>query len=146
MRSFLPQTRGHGDHPERAAVDLPAAAELEVAAGMFRALGDPQRLLLLTRLAGGPVTGPLLLSVGRLSHEKNLESLLPVLDAHPEATLAFVGDGPARAPLERAFAGRHAHFAGFLRGEELATAFASADLFPDALAGHCTAAFLDTVA
>jgi glycosyltransferase involved in cell wall biosynthesis len=81
------------------------------------------------RLAGGPVTGPLLLSVGRLSQEKNLESLLPVLDAHPEATLAFVGDGPARATLERAFAGRHAHFVGFLRGEELATAFASADLF-----------------
>jgi glycosyltransferase involved in cell wall biosynthesis len=81
------------------------------------------------RLAGGPVTGPLLLSVGRLSQEKNLESLLPVLNAHPGATLAFVGDGPARATIEHAFLGHRANFVGFLRGEELAAAFASADLF-----------------
>jgi len=99
--------------------------------GVDTELFHPRRrsLEMRERLAGGPVTGPLLLSVGRLSREKNLESLLPVLDAHPEATLAFVGDGPARATIERAFAGRRANFVGFLRGEELAAAFASADLF-----------------
>jgi glycosyltransferase involved in cell wall biosynthesis len=99
--------------------------------GVDTELFHPRRrsLEMRERLAGGPVTGPLLLSVGRLSREKNLESLLPVLDAHPDATLAFVGDGPARATLERAFAGRRANFVGFLRGEELAAAFASADLF-----------------
>ncbi|HBZ71206.1 MAG TPA: glycosyl transferase [Deltaproteobacteria bacterium] len=99
--------------------------------GVDTELFHPRRrsLEMRERLAGRPVTGPLLLSVGRLSPEKNLESLLPVLDAHPDATLAFVGDGPARAAIERTFAGRRANFVGYLRGEELAAAFASADLF-----------------
>jgi glycosyltransferase involved in cell wall biosynthesis len=85
------------------------------------------------RLSGGRPEGPLLLTVGRLSAEKNLESLAEVLEAVPDARLALVGDGPARRSVERALApyteeGR-VHFAGFLRGEELARAFASADLF-----------------
>jgi glycosyltransferase involved in cell wall biosynthesis len=81
------------------------------------------------RLSGGVPDGPLLLSVGRLSPEKRLERLADLLDALPEARLALVGDGPARPALERLFAGRRAHFTGFLRGEELAAAFASADVF-----------------
>jgi glycosyltransferase involved in cell wall biosynthesis len=40
-----------------------------------------------------------------------------------------VGDGPARPALERRLAGRPIHFTGFLSGETLATAYASADLF-----------------
>ena len=43
--------------------------------------------------------------------------------------LALVGDGPARRRLERVFRTNAVHFAGFLRGEELATAMASADVF-----------------
>ena len=85
------------------------------------------------RLSGGRPEGPLLLSVGRLSAEKNLASFAEILDAVPGAQLALVGDGPARAELEAALAAHAAegrvHFAGFLRGEELAEAFASADLF-----------------
>ena len=81
------------------------------------------------RLSGGVPDGPVLLYAGRLSPEKRLDTLVDVLDALPGAHLALVGDGPARAELERRFAGRRAHFLGFLRGEELARAFASADVF-----------------
>jgi glycosyltransferase involved in cell wall biosynthesis len=81
------------------------------------------------RLAGGRPDGPVLLYVGRLSPEKRLETFEDVLDRLPGARVALVGDGPARADLERRFAGRPVHFLGFLRGEALAAAFASADLF-----------------
>jgi glycosyltransferase involved in cell wall biosynthesis len=81
------------------------------------------------RLTGGRLDRPVALYVGRLSAEKNLEVLRGIADAAPGLRIALVGDGPARAKLERRFSGRPAQFLGFLRGEELATAFASADLF-----------------
>jgi DNA-binding transcriptional ArsR family regulator len=43
----------HEEHPLRTAVPLPARGQIETAAVMFRALGDPERLRLLMRLAGG---------------------------------------------------------------------------------------------
>jgi glycosyltransferase involved in cell wall biosynthesis len=79
------------------------------------------------RLGAGD--GRLLIYVGRLSAEKGIERLRPVLHAIPGLSLALVGDGPHRAALERHFAGQAVHFAGALRGEELAAAFASADVF-----------------
>ncbi len=82
-----------------------------------------------TRLAGGRPDGPVLLYVGRLSPEKKLETLKPLLEAVPEARLALVGDGPSRASLEACFEGLPASFLGFQRGEALARAFASADVF-----------------
>ena len=72
---------------------------------------------------------PLLLYVGRLSAEKQIESILPVLKALPGARLALVGDGPHRQQLEKIFAGTASRFVGYLRGEELAGAYASADAF-----------------
>lgn len=81
------------------------------------------------RLAGGQPDGPVLLYAGRLSPEKNLGLFARVLDAIPEARVAFVGDGPARKALEKQFRKRRATFLGFLEGDELAAAFASADLF-----------------
>ena len=81
------------------------------------------------RLSGGCPDSPILLYAGRLSPEKNLLALRPALDASPELKLALVGDGPARAELEEVFPKDRATFTGFLRGEELATAFASADVF-----------------
>ncbi|MCA9717900.1 MAG: glycosyltransferase, partial [Myxococcales bacterium] len=68
------------------------------------------------RLAGGPPRGPIVLFVGRLGSEKNLQSLVHVFDRVPDAHLAFVGDGPGRAAIEASFAGRRAVFTGFLRG------------------------------
>ncbi len=82
-----------------------------------------------TRLAKGRSQRPLLLTVSRLAPEKNVGFLADVLDRFPEATLAVVGDGPQRAELEQRFAGKNAHFIGYLKGEELASAYASADAF-----------------
>lgn len=71
----------------------------------------------------------LLLYVGRLSAEKQIERIRPVLDALPQARLALVGDGPHRQQLEKVFAGSATTFVGYLGGEDLASAYASADAF-----------------
>lgn len=104
--------------------------------GLWRGGVDPERfhprhrsLAMRMRLTDGRPDAPLLLYVGRLAPEKSVETLAWVLDENPDARLALVGDGPARARLERVFRGAPVHFAGFLRGTELAAAFASADVF-----------------
>jgi len=79
------------------------------------------------RLGSGP--GPLLMYVGRLSAEKGLERLRPLLEAIPDAELALVGEGPHRAALGRYFAGSAVRFMGALSGDELGAAYASADVF-----------------
>lgn len=81
------------------------------------------------RLSQGHPDAPLLLYVGRVSAEKQIDQLKPVLEAIPEARLAIVGDGPYREALEAHFAGTQTNFVGYLQGLELATAFASADAF-----------------
>ncbi len=73
-----------------------------------------------------------LLYVGRVSEEKNLSYLIDEMDrleSGAEVELMIVGDGPARSALEARSAGRRVTFTGFLEGEALAIAYASADLF-----------------
>ncbi len=72
---------------------------------------------------------PLLLYVGRLSVEKEIERIKPILEGIPEARLALVGDGPHREALEKHFIGTNTYFVGYLTGTDLASAFASADAF-----------------
>lgn len=67
---------------------------------------------------------PLMLSVGRVAVEKNVEAFL---SARAEGSKVVVGDGPARAMLEKRYPG--ALFLGALHGERLAAAYAAADLF-----------------
>ncbi len=81
------------------------------------------------RLSQGHPNDTLFLYVGRLSAEKEIDKILPLLDAIPNSRLALVGDGPYRADLERIFAGTPTHFVGYLQGQELAAAFASSDAF-----------------
>ena len=82
------------------------------------------------RLLGGHSdTGKLLLYIGRLSAEKQIERIKPVLEALPDARLALVGDGPHRSRLEEIFSGLPVTFVGYLAGEELAAAYASGDAF-----------------
>lgn len=81
------------------------------------------------RLTRGRPDRPLFLYVGRLSPEKRVDWLRPLLDAVPDAALGIVGDGPARGTLESVFAPTTAVFAGWLSGVELAEAYASADVF-----------------
>ena len=81
------------------------------------------------RLSEGEPERPLLLYVGRLSPEKRIDWLKPMLQAVPEARLAIVGDGPMRPVLESMFAGHPVRFTGYLTGDELADAYAAADVF-----------------
>lgn len=82
-----------------------------------------------SRLSQGNPDAPLLLYVGRVSAEKEIDRIKPVLEAIPQARLAIVGDGPNREALETHFAGTKTNFVGYLQGLELASAFASADAF-----------------
>jgi len=86
-------------------------------------------------LSNGHPEDTLLIYVGRLSSEKQLDQLKPILDAVPGTRLAIVGNGPAREQLEQHFAGTHTKFMGYMTGEPLSQAYASADIFvfPSAL-------------
>ncbi len=83
------------------------------------------------RLSGGHPDAPLMIYVGRLSHEKRLDWLYaPVTQLEGDGVrLAFVGSGPAEAYLRERFAGTNTAFMGYLSGDELAQAYASADAF-----------------
>lgn len=82
-----------------------------------------------SHLSQGNPESPLLLYVGRLGAEKEIDRIKAILEAIPEARLALVGDGPHRQALEEHFAGTSTHFVGYLRGKELGSAYASADAF-----------------
>jgi glycosyltransferase involved in cell wall biosynthesis len=81
------------------------------------------------RLSQGHPERLVLLYVGRLAKEKTVERLVEAVRGRPDVSLAIVGDGPLRPQLERAFAGTATTFLGFLGGDELAAAYASADVF-----------------
>ncbi len=81
------------------------------------------------RLTAGKTEKTLLLFVGRLASEKNIERIKDVLQRAPEVCLALVGDGPFRKELEKHFEGTNTVFTGFLHGDELAQAYASSDIF-----------------
>lgn len=76
----------------------------------------------LPELAGLP--RPLMLHVGRLAPEKNVEAFLT---AHVPGTKVVVGDGPALPLLRKRFP--DARFLGTLHGERLAAAYRTADVF-----------------
>lgn len=72
---------------------------------------------------------PLLLYVGRVAPEKRIDRIIPILKAFPEVRLAVIGDGPSKSDLQRKFAGTDTIFTGYLKGEKLAEAYASGDIF-----------------
>jgi glycosyltransferase involved in cell wall biosynthesis len=80
-------------------------------------------------LSGGRPGQTVLLYVGRLAAEKGIEQIRDALNSSPELCLALVGDGPHRTFLENYFRDTNTVFTGFLHGESLAQAYASADLF-----------------
>lgn len=82
------------------------------------------------RLSNGHPDDIILTYVGRLGAEKNLHVLKEILlDLPTNVCLAFVGDGPSRKDLERHFHGMKVVFTGMISGEELSSAYASADIF-----------------
>ncbi len=74
---------------------------------------------------------PVLLHVGRIAVEKNLDVLIAAYLAAraqaPRSRLVLVGDGPSRAEVQARCP--DAIFSGTRRGEDLATHYASADVF-----------------
>ena len=76
-------------------------------------------------------SAPVLLMVGRVAAEKNVELGLRAFEGarrrRPDLRLVVVGDGPARSRLQAAHP--DARFVGVQRGAELAAHYASADLF-----------------
>lgn len=73
----------------------------------------------------------ILLYVGRVSWEKNLRLLVQTYRRmdHNHCHLVIVGDGPAYTEVQQELAGLPVTFTGYLSGEALATAYASADIF-----------------
>lgn len=72
-----------------------------------------------------------ILYVGRVSWEKNVRLLIQAYQGmdHTRCHLVIVGDGPALNEVKHDLAGLPVTFTGYLQGEELASSYASADLF-----------------
>jgi glycosyltransferase involved in cell wall biosynthesis len=74
-----------------------------------------------------------LLYVGRISKEKNLPLLAEVfkrlVEVAPQVQLVLVGNGPYLQELRSVLEGTPTVFSGYLEGENLATVYASCDLF-----------------
>lgn len=86
-----------------------------------------------TRRKLAPGAGVILLYVGRLAPEKRLEILLQAFArvrtrASCKVALILVGDGPMASRV-RERSGEGVHLTGYLTGEALASAYASADIF-----------------
>lgn len=85
-----------------------------------------------------PLTQPMLLFVGRVAHEKNIEFLLhmhvKVIKKHPEALLVITGEGPAEESIRTAIAKlgimNQVRMIGYLdRNHELIACYKAADIF-----------------
>ncbi len=103
-----------------------------VGRGVDTELFDPARRSEALRQAWGVEgEGPACLYVGRVAAEKNLalvkKSFAAIQVWHPGAKMVWVGDGPSAKQL--ALDHPDHHFAGMRTGEDLATHYASADLF-----------------
>jgi glycosyltransferase involved in cell wall biosynthesis len=111
-------------------------------AGLWKRGVDPDRFhprfrsaAMREQMSDGHPDDTLLLYVGRVSAEKQIDQIKPVLERVPGTRLVVIGDGPARADLEARFRGLPAKFMGYLQGETLSQAYASGDIFvfPSAL-------------
>ncbi|MBI9018386.1 MAG: glycosyltransferase family 1 protein [Phycisphaerae bacterium] len=65
--------------------------------------------------------------VGRVSIEKSLDTLAEIFQDKTDAQLIIVGDGPYMPDMQKLCG--NGQFKGFLKGEELAREYASADIF-----------------
>ncbi|MEN9717511.1 MAG: hypothetical protein RIQ99_389 [Pseudomonadota bacterium] len=83
----------------------------------FRADGEPHPAI-------SALPRPILLNVGRVSAEKNLDAFC---GSDVAGSKVVVGDGPALSDLKKRYP--EVHFLGVLTGESLASAYRSADCF-----------------
>ena len=119
----LESLRGQGFHPR-----------LRIwSRGVDTELFGPHRRSENVRARVAPGADKVLVYVGRLAGEKRVDVVLDAFSLvrermGPKTALVFVGDGPAAQGL-KARAPEGVHFTGFLRGVQLAEAYAAADLF-----------------
>jgi glycosyltransferase involved in cell wall biosynthesis len=84
-----------------------------------------------------PADAPLLMYVGRISREKNLDCVIPMMEqiikTFPEARFAFVGDFDYRKKLEQkahvSVAAKNIIFTGKISRDKLASVYTAADIF-----------------
>ncbi|MDX1452321.1 MAG: glycosyltransferase, partial [Oleiphilaceae bacterium] len=101
--------------------------------GIDRQLFKPERRSAELRASWGVTDNetPVCLYVGRIANEKNVQlvgqTYAQLQSEFPELKLVMVGDGPARAGLEKQYP--EILFAGMKTGEALAEHYASADIF-----------------
>lgn len=85
------------------------------------------------RMSGGYPEAPLVVYVGRLSLEKDLDRLVGIMarlrEQVPTARLAMVGSGPQQDELKKMLDPAWTTFTGYMSGPQLAQAFASGDVF-----------------
>lgn len=90
---------------------------------------DRRSRVMRDRLLGSATGKHLVMYVGRLSHEKRLDLLLPFMRERDDVRLVLVGAGPATDHLKRLFRDTDTLFTGYLQGPDLAAAYAAADVF-----------------
>jgi glycosyltransferase involved in cell wall biosynthesis len=92
---------------------------------------SPDKLNQELRMELSPDQYPILLYVGRLVQEKDLDDLVKIdrilKDKQRKFKIVIVGDGPMRPQLERDLP--DATFTGWLHGEKLSEIFATSDIF-----------------
>jgi glycosyltransferase involved in cell wall biosynthesis len=103
-----------------------------VSRGVDTELFHPRkRSLELRKQWGADVDTPVVMLVSRLAAEKNLQVVINAFELMQvvigDAKLVMVGDGPARATLQKQYP--HVIFAGMQTGENLAAHYASGDVF-----------------
>jgi sulfoquinovosyltransferase len=85
------------------------------------------------RMTNNNPTDLTIVYVGRLGAEKRLKDIKPVLDqletSNIKVRMCFVGNGPQKDELQQYFDTKNTIFLGQLHGDELSSAFASADVF-----------------
>jgi glycosyltransferase involved in cell wall biosynthesis len=135
LRGFHNQTSYTMVPTEAQRAELQAAGferTVVVARGVDTQLFDPVRRSPVLRAQwGASPSDSVVLYVGRLAAEKNLDLLLQAFEAmrqiNPRLHLVLVGDGPLRSVLQQRCP--QALFAGQRSGTDLAEHYASADLF-----------------
>lgn len=85
------------------------------------------------RITDGNPDAPVVIYIGRMSLEKNLDRLAPIMRRVRErvkgARLAMVGSGPQIDELKQMMDPAYTTFTGYMSGAELAGAFAAGDVF-----------------
>lgn len=82
------------------------------------------------RMSEGHAEDFLMVCVGRLGNEKRLKDIKPMLEKLGKGVrLCLVGGGPQEEELKEYFKGTNTIFMGQMSGDDLSSAFASADVF-----------------